>query len=232
MVKELNHIGILTCNVEESLHFYCDVLGGKIIKDTRSLDGKSRYVYVQIAQSVIELITCFEENKQGYAHIAFLLNGKTLDALFERLVDGCGCKPCLRPKMAGSGDGRLAFFEDLGGILMEIIERTENIRKPTNGDARIERVLYAQVATDEDLGACGRLWQDELNFRQTEGDTYTLGCDTLKLASGSKGIQYIAMKARSAEALEAILAHTAGQKQANGDYIIHAPSGEMLILSK
>lgn len=232
MVKELNHVGILTCNVEESLHFYLNVLGGKIIKDAYSKDGKSRYVYVQIAQSVIELITCFDENTQGYAHIALLLNGKTLDILFERLIDRCGCKPCLRPKTAGSGDGRLAFFEDLGGILMEIIERTEDIRKPSYGDERIERILYTQVTTSKEIGTCGCLWLNELNFHQTESDTYELGCDTLKLVSGSTGIQYIAMKVRSAEALDAILEQVVSQQQEDGGYVIHAPSGEKLVLYK
>ncbi len=41
MIKELNHIGIRAGDFEKTLDFYQKTLGGTIIRDSRSLDGKA-----------------------------------------------------------------------------------------------------------------------------------------------------------------------------------------------
>ncbi|HML48811.1 MAG TPA: VOC family protein, partial [Clostridia bacterium] len=105
MVKEINHIGIKSYRMEDTLHFYVDLLGGEVIKNAGSTDGRFRFVYVQIASGVVELITSLEEKDQGFAHVAFLLADKSLDAHHDA-VCAQGCTFTLAPKLSSSGDGR------------------------------------------------------------------------------------------------------------------------------
>lgn len=123
MIKELNHVGILTADIEGSIDFYVNILGGTIVRDATSTDGNSRFVYVQLVDGVIELITVGDPAAAGLAHIAFIINDNvSLDACYEKLV-GMGYEFTVLPKVAASGDGRLAFFKDKSNCIFELIER-------------------------------------------------------------------------------------------------------------
>ena len=123
MIKELNHVGIRTADMENSIDFYVNILGGTIVRDAKTLDGKGRFVYIQIVNSVIELITVDDPTAAGLAHIAFIIDDNaSLDDCYEK-VSGMGYGFTVPPKPAASGDGRLAFFNDKSNCSFELIER-------------------------------------------------------------------------------------------------------------
>jgi len=127
-IKELNHVGSRTADMEKAVRFYRDILGGTIIRDFRSPDGKGHIVYVQIVDGVIELIRTPGSDNLGLAHIAFLVaDGTDLDSFAAQLKEA-GYRFTVDPKPTSSGDGRLCFFEEPSGATFELIKRNENIR--------------------------------------------------------------------------------------------------------
>jgi catechol 2,3-dioxygenase-like lactoylglutathione lyase family enzyme len=132
IIRELNHVGLFTHDIDSSIAFYRDVLGGTLIRNAWSADGKSRFVYVQVGVSVLELIGAGADTQAGFAHVAYLTGAQGLDASYETLA-AQGFTFSVPPKPAASGDGRLAFFRDLSGSTFELIQREENIRKPAFG---------------------------------------------------------------------------------------------------
>jgi glyoxylase I family protein len=130
-IKELNHVAIRTADMDKAVHFYKDILGGTIIRDARSPDGKGRFVYVQIVDGVIELIQGKPgADNLGLQHIAFLTaDGIDLDEFAAKLKE-TGYRFTVEPKLSSSGDGRLCFFEDMSGTIFELIQRNEKIRIP------------------------------------------------------------------------------------------------------
>lgn len=129
MIRELNHVGILTADMEASRHLYEDILGGTVIRDFINDQGLSQYVYVQLGLGVIELIRVAPDSTNtGLAHVAFLIDRqKNLEEVYQELCQQ-GYTFTVLPKVAGSGDGNLAFFKENSGCIFELIQREENIR--------------------------------------------------------------------------------------------------------
>ncbi len=63
----------------------------------------------------------------GYVHVAFLVDN--VDSTYA-LLSKQGYSFTVTPKMAGSGRGRLAFFNDPNGVKIEIIQRDDSFRIP------------------------------------------------------------------------------------------------------
>ena len=205
MIKELNHVGLRTADMDASIRLYTDVLGGVIIRDAKSLDGASRFVYIQIGAGVLELITAPKDN-QGYAHIAFLTDDQTtLDDAYAHLVD-LGIEFTVAPKSASSGDGRLSFMRDPAGAILEVIQRKENIRKPAFATAVVEAFDHMLVETEADLAACGSFYCKEFGFVDAGNGRYQHGEDALVLAQGKGGIAHIALRVKCADAAREALA--------------------------
>lgn len=179
MIREMNHIGLKVCDVDAAIRLYAEDLGGIVIRNSASLDGKSRFVYIQIGSMVIELITAQDESQQGYAHIAFLLDEMGLDAAYEKL-SAEGYKFTVLPKVAGSGDGRLAFFLDDSGVLYELIQREEDIRKPAFSTPVVERLDHVMVNIAPEFAAkCDAFYQNEMGFAKKAEGRYAFGLDVL-----------------------------------------------------
>lgn len=232
MIKELNHVGIRTADMEASIRFYQGALGGKIIRDTKSLDGKARFVYIQIGVGVLELISVGPNDEQGFAHIAFLTGKMSLDEAYAKL-NGEGFKFTVLPKTAGSGDGRLAFFYDLSGVVFELIERKEDIRKPAFSTELVEAFDHIAVETNANLNDCGRFYTEEMGFVMVgKPGRYRHGSDAIELGNGDKGISNISLKVKDCSAVQKklqVLYHCGEIKKATAgcrEFFVKAPSGE------
>ena len=129
MIKELNHIGLFTANMDVSRRFYVDTLGGVVIRDFKNADHLSQLVFIQLALGVIELIRVpADATSRGLAHVAYLIDGeRSLDANYAYL-QAKGMTFTVLPKPTSAGDGRLTFFKDYSGVVFELIQREENIR--------------------------------------------------------------------------------------------------------
>ncbi|MDL2318137.1 VOC family protein [Eubacteriales bacterium OttesenSCG-928-A19] len=234
MIQEINHIGVKSYDMDASLHLYVDLLGGEIIRNAGSLDGKFRYVYVQLGAGVIELITSLDKSDQGIAHVAFLLRDKSLDDHYASIT-AKGYAFTLNPKDSSSGDGRLAFFNDPAGVSFELIERTEDIRKPFAGQA-ITVFDHTVIETGADLEACAAFYTGELGLHGSARDSrFVLGSDSLALRAGSAPkIAHMAMRAMNPNGLrEALAAAGIATEDAGPDagaYWIVSPSTERILI--
>jgi len=129
MIKELNHIGLFTANMDVSRRFYVDILGGVVIRDFKNADHLSQLVFIQLALGVIELIRVPPDaSNKGLAHVAYLIDAeRSLDENYLHLHNR-GMTFTVLPKPTSAGDGRLTFFQDFSGAIFELIQREENIR--------------------------------------------------------------------------------------------------------
>ncbi|HLJ58776.1 MAG TPA: VOC family protein [bacterium] len=128
MIYELNHVGIVIRDLDKSVAFYQDVLGGKVAVRNRIPSSQTDIVYLQIAGGLIELLHRREPAAHevfGITHIAFMTDD--LDADYRALVD-TGCESLVAPKVAGSGVGRLGFLGDPNGARVELIQRDVDYR--------------------------------------------------------------------------------------------------------
>lgn len=192
MIKELNHVGLLTGAIDRAIEFYTDILGGEIIRDARPVSGNGRFVYIQLGQGVIELIKVEADNpNRGLAHIAFLIDDtKDLDQDYAELTK-MGYVFTVPPKAASSGDGRLAFFNDASRVSFELIQRKENIRRPDLKNPYIKAFDHISVhLEDSNYHTCVDFYTKVFGFKLKEklengGKTsmsyYSLGPDTLEL---------------------------------------------------
>lgn len=167
MIKELNHIGIRTADIDKSIDFYVNTLGGKIIRDVLSTNGESRFVYIQIVDGIIELISATPDVEDlGLVHIAYIIdNDTTLDECYKKLVK-MGYEFTVKPKIAGSGDGRLAFFRDSSNCIFELIERKSDIRLPTVSNTFIEEFDHLSIRiNDKCVDKCEDFYLNTMGFK-------------------------------------------------------------------
>lgn len=236
MVREMNHIGLRVCDVDAAIHLYADVLGGVVIRNSGSLDGKSRFVYVQLGGSVLEIITAQERASQGYAHVAFLTDHQGLDAAHASLVEK-GYTFTVNPKVAGSGDGRLAFFRDDSGVIYELIEREENIRKPAFETKLVREFACATIRIKpEYLAKTAAFYTEELSFTPCGADLYRFGDDRLQVLPSGDGegcIESISLKVFSLKDAQKALEEAGYSVSACGNGLcLHGAGDELICLSE
>ncbi len=127
-VKEFNHVAEIVSDAQKTVRFYMDILDARVVREGYIPSSKTRSVYLQIGQGMIELL-CSEDNEnqtKGFGHIAFLTD--QLDAVYERLKDQY--EFFAQPKPAGSGVGRLAFLYGPNREKVEFLERDDSFRQP------------------------------------------------------------------------------------------------------
>ncbi|NMA94409.1 MAG: VOC family protein [Clostridiales bacterium] len=171
MIKELNHIGLVTSTMDESKRFYKDILGGTIIRDSKNEDGLSQFVYIQIGLGVIELIRASPGARaQGFVHIAYLISHDiTLDKVYDYLL-AKGYGFTVRPKSTASGDGRLAFFKDSSNVIFELIERREDIRIRDLTNPHITAFKHIGIHTTSEIALkCDRFYTGDMGFMKIIG---------------------------------------------------------------
>jgi catechol 2,3-dioxygenase-like lactoylglutathione lyase family enzyme len=155
------------------------------------MDGRVRFVYVQFPGGVVEFVNGRPDSPDlGLHHIGFFIDDdENLDAVHSRLVD-MGFHFTMLPKSASSGNGRVAFFEDVSGASFELLERKENIKVrdwPSDQAIAIGHVAIC-VKSEDTYNRCLKFYTETLGFEviQETGEDKTaflsLGEATLKLS--------------------------------------------------
>ncbi|GAB2581754.1 VOC family protein [Kribbella endophytica] len=180
MIYELNHVGGPVQDLDASLTFYTD-LGAQIV-DTLFMEGpKVTRVHLQLGTGLIELLhnqNPAPDATYGLNHIGFMTDD--LDADYARLITA-GYAELTPPKVAGSGQGRLAFLSDPNGNRVELLQRTEEFRIPPITTTPLRRL--AHIALDApNLPAAHTFYGDHLGLQQDDPETFHLANDTLELS--------------------------------------------------
>ena len=124
MIKSVQHIAVVTTDVERAAAFYTQVLG---IKETLRLETthSGTIVFVSANGTQLELFGGGKptepgegEGKVGFPHVALLVDDVDLE--YERLK-ALGVEFDVPPTEADAGI-RLAFFKDPDGNRLEIIK--------------------------------------------------------------------------------------------------------------
>jgi catechol 2,3-dioxygenase-like lactoylglutathione lyase family enzyme len=154
MITEVNHIGILVHDLNESLAFYRDGLGGHEVWRNRIEAISLDFVYVQFGTRTIELLHApwlDPARPIGVDHIAF--HSDDLDADYAAVV-AAGYRSQDEPRTAGSGVGRTAFVFDPSGVRVELIQRDLQLPAVESGSGPVrsfEHVSLSVVDFDEPL---------------------------------------------------------------------------------
>ena len=139
----LRHVGIVVSDMEKSIHFYKDLLGLRVIRET---DESGKYVddilslnnaRVKTAKlgsdegSLVELLYFVSPKGSpvkrsivdyGCSHVAFLVEG--IEAEYERLK-GQGVIFNSPPKTSPDGFANVVFCSDPDGTVIELVEILE-----------------------------------------------------------------------------------------------------------
>jgi methylmalonyl-CoA epimerase len=133
MIKTIDHIGIMTNDLQKSVKFYTDVLGFSISNKIEMEDAGFSAIFVEKNGSKIELMGyggAIPKRSEGIEiklgggsipindHITFSVDdiGATVTELKEK-----GVEFVLEP-MQVEGGMKLATFKDPNGVLMELVE--------------------------------------------------------------------------------------------------------------
>ena len=116
MTLKLNHLHIKTRDPQQTVKFYVDVLGAKIVN--QSPRGGFRLDLHGLSLNVTKFLEDqTREQKYGMEHIA--IDTDELDALVEKLK-GQGIN--ILEQTVVSGGRRVCFFEGPDGVQLEFIE--------------------------------------------------------------------------------------------------------------
>src|SRR3984893_17172653 len=131
----IDHVGINTNDMEATLQFYCGILGMRLVRTTRTPDGRRHY-NVEIgggnAFAVFdgaELPTAGE--RQHVNHLALPVDTlEEFDAAYQRLKDhGVAVTEIIE-----RGYGKTFYFHDQNGIRLQIELKTKQDADSLEGD--------------------------------------------------------------------------------------------------
>ena len=131
----IDHVGINTTDMEATLQFYCGILGMRLVRTTRTPDGRRHY-NVEIgggnAFAVFdgaELPTAGE--RQHVNHLALPVDTlEEFDAAYQRLKDhGVAVTEIIE-----RGYGKTFYFHDPNGIRLQIELKTKQDADSLDGD--------------------------------------------------------------------------------------------------
>ncbi len=146
MIKAAEHFSFTVSNMEESLHFFCDLLGLKQITPIVTVDAEGLRKVVGMADAALRLcLVRLPEGKNielieylqpkgvkldlrtcnpGVAHIAFEVDNlkKTVEDLTKKGVKFVS-EPVEAPGNDGTGTWSVCYLRGPDGITMEMIEK-------------------------------------------------------------------------------------------------------------
>lgn len=189
MIYELNHVGGPFSDLDASLAFYAETAGAQVVDRLFIENSGTHRVHIQIATGLVELL-CREEPTPdaayGLNHIGFMTDD--LDGEFARLIDA-GYAELSAPKVAGSGQGRIAFLSDPNGVRVELLQRSEEFRVPPITSGSVRSLAFVALSAP-DLDAAvefygGQLGMERWSPRAAEGEEgvayFRIGGDAVKL---------------------------------------------------
>jgi len=137
MIGRLNHVGVATPSIEDSVRLYRDVLGATSITEKRALPEQGVWVcFVNLANSQIELIEPYGADSPIHGFLAKNPTGGQHHVCFE-VADILEARDAMRAKGAtvlGTGEPRMGAHgvpvifvhpKDMGGVLVELMATPE-----------------------------------------------------------------------------------------------------------
>lgn len=134
MIGKLNHVGVATPSIEDSVRLYRDVLGVSSIGEKFALPEQGVWVcFINLPNSQIELIEPYGDNSPITAFLAKNPKGGQHHVCFE-VEDILVARDDMRAKGAtvlGTGEPRIGAHgvpvifvhpKDMGGVLVELME--------------------------------------------------------------------------------------------------------------
>ena len=134
MIGRLNHVGVATPSIAESVKLYRDVLGATNITETKAMPEQGVYVcFVDLPNSQIELIEPIDETSPITGFLAKNPKGGQHHVCFE-VADIHAAVAEMRAKgvtVLGTGEPRIGAHgtpvvflhpKDMGGVLIELME--------------------------------------------------------------------------------------------------------------
>ncbi len=124
MIKSIDHVAVVTTDVERAAKFYTEVLGFREV-DRLETSHSGTLVFVSLNGTLVELFgggkakTSSETEEVGYRHLCLLVDDA--DAEYERLK-GLGVDFYMEPTTVDAGL-RVAFFRDPDGSPIELMQR-------------------------------------------------------------------------------------------------------------
>jgi methylmalonyl-CoA/ethylmalonyl-CoA epimerase len=134
MIGKLNHVGVATPSIEDSVRLYRDVLGATSIGEKFALPEQGVWVcFVNLPNSQIELIEPYGDNSPLTGFLEKNPKGGQHHVCFE-VADILAARDDMRAKGAailGTGEPRIGAHgvpvifvhpKDMGGVLVELME--------------------------------------------------------------------------------------------------------------
>jgi len=134
MIGRLNHVGVATPSIEESVALYRDLLGATKIGEKFAMPEQGVWVcFVDVPNSQIELIEPYGENSPIHSFLEKNPKGGQHHVCFE-VPDILAARDDMRAKGAtvlGTGEPRIGAHgvpviflhpKDMGGVLVELME--------------------------------------------------------------------------------------------------------------
>jgi catechol 2,3-dioxygenase-like lactoylglutathione lyase family enzyme len=194
VIYELNHVGGPVQDLEASLSFY-DGLGAEVVDRLFMAKSRVHRVHIQIATGLVELLHAEESDPQatyGLNHVGFMTDD--LDGDYARLM-ALGYDEISSPRVAGSGQGRLAFLSDPNGVRVELLQRSEEFRVPPITAGPVRGLSYVALAAP-DLDAAVEFYGTQLGMERVADDTFRIGADAVKLVpDAASSIDHLALAA-------------------------------------
>ena len=134
MIGKLNHVGVATPSIAESVKLYRDMLGATSITERKALPEQGVWVsFVNLPNAQIELIEPYGEASPIHAFLAKNPRGGQHHVCFE-VADIFAARDEMRAKGAavlGTGEPRMGAHgvpvifvhpKDMGGVLVELMQ--------------------------------------------------------------------------------------------------------------
>jgi len=133
MINNVDHIGIAVSNIEESIAYYTNVLGLKLLKIEEVESQQVKVAFIDAGNVKIELLEpmsdksavhgFIEKRGQGIHHVAFGVTG--IEERMQQLREQ-GVRLLSDGPLPGAGGAKVAFLhpKDSFGVLYELCDKS------------------------------------------------------------------------------------------------------------
>ena len=133
MMNNVDHIGIAVSNIEESIAYYTNVLGLKLLKIEEVESQQVKVAFIDAVNVKIELLEPMSEKSavhgfiekrgQGIHHVAFGVTG--IEERMQQLREQ-GVRLLSEGPLPGAGGAQVAFLhpKDSFGVLYELCDKS------------------------------------------------------------------------------------------------------------
>jgi glyoxylase I family protein len=131
MLIGFEHVGLAVGDLDESIAFYCDLLGLKLVLRKMAPGGDTEMAFLDAGGGQLELAapnrklrpaTDIPPDQAGIRHVTFAFDdiGPVFDCLMQ-----AGVTPVEKPRAAANREviACMAFVRDPDGIIVELVQR-------------------------------------------------------------------------------------------------------------